>query len=75
MTGTGRPQLLWAARSGHLSVVQSLCVQGADKEAIDAFDWTPLHEAAYGGHLLVVQYLCEQGAHKEARRRNDRTPL
>ena len=42
---------------GHLSVVQYLCEQGADKEASSHIGFTPLHWAAREGHLPVVQYL------------------
>ncbi len=64
-----------AAENGHLSVVQYLCEQGADMEAMDLNGDTPLHWAAYNGHLSMMQYLCEQGADKEASDRQDRTPL
>ena len=60
---------------GHLSVVQYLCEQGADKEARDNVGLTPLHSAASNGQLPVVQYLCEQGADKRARNGIGWTPL
>jgi len=56
-------------------VVQYLCERGADQEARDDGDMTPLHYAAYYGHLPMVQYLCEQGADKEARDADGRTAL
>ena len=71
----GRIPLHLAARC-HLSVVQYLCEQGADKEARnDGGSSTPLLWAAREGHLSVVQYLCEQGADKGARNSDDRAPL
>ena len=60
----GMTPLSWAAEKGHLSVVQYLCEQGADKEARDEYGKTPLLWAAAMGHLPVVQYLCGQGAEK-----------
>ena len=37
-----KAQLHWAAFNGHLSVVQCLCEQGADKEARDGNGSTQL---------------------------------
>jgi len=67
--------LHWAARYGHLSVVQYLCEQGADNEARNMYHNIPLHWAARYGHLPAVQYLCEQGADMEVRNRDCMTPL
>ena len=51
---------LWlAAKNGHLSIVQYLHQEGADKDKVDEEGWSPLHVAAMEGHLTVVQYLCE----------------
>ena len=40
--------------------VWNLCEQGADKEARDNDDMTPLRCASLFGHLPVVQYLRER---------------
>ncbi len=64
-----------AAFNDHLSVVQCLCEQRADKDARDQGGDTPLHLAAQNGNISVVKYMCEQGAHKEKRNRIGKTPL
>ena len=75
-----RDELGWtplhqATWKGHLSVVQYLCEQGANKEARSDHSWTPLLYAAQYGHLAVVQYLCEQGVDEEVRDIDGQTPL
>ena len=72
---TGWTPLHMTAGRGHISLVQHLCQQGADKAALDRYDSTPLLWAAEEGHLPVVQYLCEQGTDKEVRDEDGRTPL
>jgi cytohesin len=44
-----------------------LVEHGAEKEAKDEDDWTPLHLAANNGHLETVKFLVEIGANKDAR--------
>jgi len=60
--GNDETQLHREAERGHIHVVQCLCEQGVDKEAMDDGGYTPLHDAAIEGHLSVVQCLCEQRA-------------
>jgi hypothetical protein len=49
----------WAARSGHLEVVQYLVSKGAN---VHACNNVALCEAAMNGHIQVVRYLVSQGA-------------
>ena len=51
---------------GNFPVVQYLIEKGANIEAKDNSQWTPLHIACWNGHLPVVQYLIEKGANIEA---------
>jgi len=48
--------LHFAAREGHLPVVQYLCEQGANMEARNDNGSTPLQWAARNDHFPVVQY-------------------
>jgi len=56
--------LHYAARYGHLSVVEYLVNQKADINAQSSGypSGTPLHYAAQNGHLSVVEYLVNQKA-------------
>ena len=61
--GGGTP-LHYAAHHGHLPVVQYLCEQGADKEARDNDDMTPLNRAEISwataqNRSAVINYLKE----------------
>lgn len=51
-----------AAAQGHLNIVQWLVSQGADIDAYDVNDSTPLIWAAYHGEFRVVKYLVGQHA-------------
>ena len=58
--------LIIAAESGNLSLVQLLVEQGIDIDISTIFgDYSSLYIAAQNGHLTVVQYLVEQGADKD----------
>ena len=48
--------LLLEAYEGHLPMVQYMCEQGAEKEAMSGDGRTPLHRSAQYGHFPVVQY-------------------
>lgn len=49
---------------------------GADVNATDNNEWTPLHLAAQNGHVEAVYFLGEElGADVNAKDRNERTPL
>jgi len=60
------------AANGHLPVVQYLREQGADKEAREGEDKTPLHLATAKGYVDVMQYLRELGA--DVQQRNLKAP-
>jgi ankyrin repeat protein len=49
--------------------------KGADVNARDKNDGTPLHYAVARGHLSVVEFLIEKGADLNARNRYGKTPL
>lgn len=56
-----------AACGGHTEVVSFLIAAGADVEATDDGEWTPLFSASLGGHTDVVKLLMKHGADVEAR--------
>ena len=67
--------LIWASRSGNLSVVQALVRNGANLDAKTIFKETSLLMAASRGHLDVVKYLVEQGADTQMQTRGGYTAL
>ena len=46
-----------AARFGHLEIVRFLVENGADVNARNHIDNTPLMAASYHGHAAIVSYL------------------
>ena len=61
---------------GNIAIVQCLIEKGANIEAKNEIQRTPLHFACSKGHLPIVQYLIEKGANIEAKDKcNQRTPL
>lgn len=64
----GYTPLHYAAKSGHLDVVQFLVENGADVNAISLNEFleTPLHMAVSSGRLDVVRFLVERGAHVDS---------
>ena len=69
--GRGQTALSCAANHGHLPLVQELLQRGANINAPDHFDGTPLTTAASFGQLEVVRYLIEQGANIHAKLTTD----
>ena len=62
-------------QSGYLEFGQRLLAWGADVNARDDTDWTPLYVAAGNGRLDFVQVLLEHGAAINARTNTSETPL
>jgi ankyrin repeat protein len=60
---------------GHLDAAQLLLDHGADANALDNNNMTPLHLASQCGHLKIVQLLLRRGANHDAREKNARTAL
>ena len=71
----GSTALHWAAYGGQYDVVKYLVEHGADVNAKDNNDMTPLMDAAQEGHLEVVKYLVEHGADVNAKHGEDWTAL
>jgi ankyrin repeat protein len=68
-------KLLEASKKGDVEKVKKLLKEGADVNAKDKYDMTPLHSAARNGHIEVVKLLIEKGAYVNANDKNGWTPL
>lgn len=69
---SGDTLLHYAARHGHLDVVQYLVEQvGLEVEATNNDYKRPLHEAASMSHLACVSYLLEEGAKVDSLKKAD----
>ena len=72
----GRTPLHWAARKGHLAIVEFLIDEGAGVDVRSlAKGETPLHKAATQGHVPVVRLLLQSGADKHVKNCDGLTPL
>ena len=74
---SGTTPLHYAARNGHLDVVQTLAKGGADVNARDCKGWTPLHYACFRGFADVAELLITSGADVSAHTEDESryTPL
>jgi ankyrin repeat protein len=72
---TNDQELIVAARDNNLPEMRRLLSVGADVNAKNDFDSTPLHEASTNGHQQVVKELVDHGADTEAKSFIDRTAL
>lgn len=54
----------WAAQNGHLAAVKLLIKSGAEVDAQNRFDRTPLYMAAWYGHFEIAYWLWRRGASK-----------
>jgi uncharacterized protein len=64
--GNGQSALLWAASKGTKGVVEVLLAKGADPNAANAYQRTPLVSAAEAGHTRVCEILLKHGADADA---------
>ena len=51
-----------ASDKGHSNCVETLLQHGADVNAGDKYNWTPLFIASWNGHIDVVKKLLKAGA-------------
>ena len=73
-TSQGTTPLSRAVDAGFKDIVELLIAKGADVNAKDNWNWTPLHSAVYG-HKDIVELLITEGANVNARDGASRTPL
>ena len=73
-TSHGTTPLSRAVGVGFKDIVELLIAKGADVNAKDNWNWTPLHSAVYG-HKDIVELLITEGANVNARDGGGRTPL
>jgi cytohesin len=67
--------LLKAAIDGNIEAVKQHLAAGADVDARDRQDKTPLQHAAYWGHKEIAELLIAKGADVNAKDKHGRTPL
>jgi ankyrin repeat protein len=60
---------------GHVDVARFLVENGADVNAKNNDDDTPLHGAALNGYVDVARFLVENGADVNAKDKNGKTPI
>jgi hypothetical protein len=60
---------------GHKEVAELLIAKGADVNAKDEGEWTPLHSAAYWGEKEIAELLIAKGADVNAKNDVGITPL
>jgi ankyrin repeat protein len=68
-------ELAEACRRGAVARVRAMLDAGADPDARDAFDRTPLIHAAFAGHLEVARLLLDRGAGANAENLQRRSAL
>jgi len=73
-TPYGTTPLDRAVVAGFKDIVELLIAKGADVNAKDNWDWTPLHSAVYGDKE-IVELLIAKRANVNARNGGSRTPL
>jgi ankyrin repeat protein len=68
-------ELFHTCRTGDIETVRVLLERGADIEARDSDNWTPLHVACAWGHLAVTRLLLDAGADMNVRDNDGHAPL
>ena len=68
-------QLIEAARNDEVDRVKRLIKNGADVNAKDYNQWTPLHYASCNGSITLVEMLLEKGADINSKKNDQRIPL
>jgi ankyrin repeat protein len=71
----GETPLHVTARRGDVEVARVLLEHGADREARDIYDWSPLERAMKKGHVELTRVLLEHGANVNAQDATSFTPL
>jgi len=66
--------LIRAAHNGHAAAVSCLLEAGADPNAVDAGDNTPLHWASMRGHVEIVKRLVGSGSDALCRNAQGKVP-
>lgn len=59
---TGRTQLHWACRGVHIKIVEYLIENGADVNARDINDVTPLYSLSFRGQTDCIELVIRNGA-------------
>ena len=67
--------LFAAIKKGDIAEVEHLLDHGADLEARDQWNWTPLHAACFWGRSDIARLLLDRGADVGAQGEESRTPL
>ena len=67
--------LIQAAKDGNIKATKQAIADGADVNAKNKYENTPLHRAAWGRHTEIVELLITNGADVKARDKNGWTPL
>jgi ankyrin repeat protein len=68
-------KLLTAVKNGDNDLARLLIEKGADLNAKDDYQYTPLHWAAKGGHTTLARLLIEKGADLNTKDERKQTPL
>ncbi len=67
--------LLEGCESGDYNKVRLALNFGADLDAKDNQNWTPLHRASWNNHIEIARLLIDKGADVEAKNNKGLTPL
>lgn len=65
----------WAAREGHIHILEYLAQQQVNLDVVDKKGDSLLHKAAANGQFRTCQWLLQHGFNVQARNNNRQTPL